>query len=727
MEQDQSVKCRSEVYDKEGYKDLLWSAEVAQRRCRCLRMLKIVLLSMVLSGLQALPISRGLTPSRIEDIVPVSRHHRGPTPWRTEDSEMVADTEASRRFILDLSSGKVLDYLGKMDRTGPLGHGHGEMDRRHLLTQNVEDAPVQFSGGGWVRVESAIPHGFRQGTEPSDPDSDRDISYTLPHGFRQGTEPSDPDSDRDISYTLPHGFRQGTEPSDPDSDRDISYTLPHGFRQGTEPSDPDSDRDISYTLPHDRAPNHQTQTLTETLATLSPHGFRQGTEPSDPDSDRNISYTLPHGFRQGTEPSDPDSDRDISYTLPHGFRQGTEPSDPDSDRDISYTLPHGFRQGTEPSDPDSDRNISYTLPHGFRQGTEPSDPDSDRDISYTLPHGFRQGTEPSDPDSDRDISYTLPHGFRQGTEPSDPDSDRDISYTLPHGFRQGTEPSDPDSDRDISYTLPHGFRQGTEPSDLDSDRDISYTLPHGFRQGTEPSDPDSDRDISYTLPHGFRQGTEPSDPDSYREISYTLPHGFRQGTEPSDPDSDRNEGEAMSFSAEHVGTFQEDLEPSNLIMSGFRPDMEPLMVGFERSNQFPVDLRKECVGEVIYGRCYTFNPTPLPFLEAQDSCRRLNPNAELASVTNEDLHSRLVSMVTNGGRKEPVITWLGGVVKGQGQWLWLDGSEWSYSAWTPGQTNTNRAVCVEMFRTGESWTAADCDLSRASICSSPAAASTLHL
>ncbi|CAL9698798.1 unnamed protein product [Knipowitschia caucasica] len=462
-------------------------------------MLKIVLLSMVLSGLQALPISRGLTPSRIEDIVPVSRHHRGPTPWRTEDSEMVADTEASRRFILDLSSGKVLDYLGKMDRTGPLGHGHGEMDRRHLLTQNVEDAPVQFSGGGWVRVESAIPHGFRQGTEPSDPDSDRDISYTLPHGFRQGTEPSDPDSDRNISYTLPHGFRQGTEPSDPDSDRDISYTLPHGFRQGTEPSDPDSDRDISY------------------------------------------------------------------------------------------------------------------------------------------------------------------------------------------------------------------------------------TLPHGFRQGTEPSDPDSDRDISYTLPHGFRQGTEPSDPDSYREISYTLPHGFRQGTEPSDPDSDRNEGEAMSFSAEHVGTFQEDLEPSNLIMSGFRPDMEPLMVGFERSNQFPVDLRKECVGEVIYGRCYTFNPTPLPFLEAQDSCRRLNPNAELASVTNEDLHSRLVSMVTNGGRKEPVITWLGGVVKGQGQWLWLDGSEWSYSAWTPGQTNTNRAVCVEMFRTGESWTAADCDLSRASICSSPAAASTLHL
>ncbi|XP_054480052.1 lectin-like [Anoplopoma fimbria] len=188
-------------------------------------------------------------------------------------------------------------------------------------------------------------------------------------------------------------------------------------------------------------------------------------------------------------------------------------------------------------------------------------------------------------------------------------------------------------------------------------------IPEGFRQGTEPM---------RSVPEGFRQGTEP--------IMH-IPEGFRQGTEPvrSIPEG-----------------FRQGTEPSNL-------------------------QRKTvaCEGEVIDGNCYEFNPTLLAFQDAQALCRALAPNAELASVTTGDLHSRLVSLVTKGGGSNPVLTWLGGTVKNQ-QASWVDGSEWRYSDWMPGQPNiqTDKPVCVEMFKMDESWwTAADCELKRASICS----------
>ncbi|XP_040888738.1 lectin-like [Toxotes jaculatrix] len=128
-----------------------------------------------------------------------------------------------------------------------------------------------------------------------------------------------------------------------------------------------------------------------------------------------------------------------------------------------------------------------------------------------------------------------------------------------------------------------------------------------------------------------------------------------------------------------------------------------------------------CKGEVINRNCYEFNPMPMAFKEAQDVCRALAPNAELASVTSGDLHSRLVFLVTKGGEKNPVLTWLGGTVKNQ-QASWADGSEWTYSDWMPGHPNihTDKPVCLEMFNLDEGWwTAADCELKRASICSYP--------
>ncbi|XP_022074980.2 lectin-like [Acanthochromis polyacanthus] len=163
-----------------------------------------------------------------------------------------------------------------------------------------------------------------------------------------------------------------------------------------------------------------------------------------------------------------------------------------------------------------------------------------------------------------------------------------------------------------------------------------------------------------SIPAGFKQGTEPS---------LHIPEGFRQGTEPS---SSRTQTQIVA-----------------------------------------------CKGEIINGNCYEFNPTRLAFQDAQAQCRAVAPNAELASVTSVNLQSRLVSLVTNGGESHPVLTWLGATIKNQ-EASWVDGSEWSYSDWMPGHPNVHadKPVCVEMFKMDESWwTAADCELKRASICS----------
>ncbi|XP_071320785.1 uncharacterized protein [Trachinotus anak] len=338
-------------------------------------------------------------------------------------------------------------------------------------------------------------------------------------------------------------------------------------------------------------------------------------------------------------------------------------------------LPDGFQQGTE------DTDIQQPLPDGFRQGTEPSglveEDISEMDrrkalIQPSLGNGYgemgrRHWLADEIPD---DVPIQRSGGgWVRVEEPSAPQ--------LPDGFRQGTEPV---------MSIPDGFRQGTEPV---------HNIPEGFKQGTEPS---------FHIPEGFRQGTEPS---------FHIPEGFRQGTEPS-------------F---HIPEgFRQGTEPSFHIPEGFRQGTEPFMsipVGFRQGTEPSASrIRTQivaCKGEVINGNCYEFNPTPMAFQDAQVICRSVAPGAELASVTSGDLHVRLVSLVTKGGENNPVLTWLGGIVKNQ-QASWVDGSEWSYSDWMPGHPNvhTDKPVCLEMFKIDESWwTAADCELKRASICSYP--------
>uniref|UniRef100_A0AAX7TL21 C-type lectin domain-containing protein n=1 Tax=Astatotilapia calliptera TaxID=8154 RepID=A0AAX7TL21_ASTCA len=282
--------------------------------------------------------------------------------------------------------------------------------------------------------------------------------------------------------------------------------------------------------------------------------------------------------------------------------------------------------------------------------------------------------------SSSDVHQFLPDGFRQA------DADVPVQRSggswvrvenpshLPDGFRQGTEPS---------MKVRDGFRQGTEPF---------MKLQDGFRQGTEPF---------MKLRDGFRQGTEPFLP---------LQRGFRQGTEPFMKLRDGFRQGTEPFMKLRDG-FRQGTEPFLPLQRGFRQGTEPFYSFIQRA-------KVACQGEIINNKCYEFNPTPLSFKDAQAKCRTLAPHAELASVTSGDLHSHLISLVTMGGKKSPVLTWLGATVTNQ-EASWVDGSEWGFSDWMPGHPNihTDKPVCVEMFELDNSrWTTANCDLKRASIC-----------
>ncbi|XP_034533489.1 uncharacterized protein LOC117808099 [Notolabrus celidotus] len=487
-------------------------------------------------------------------------------------------------------------------------------------------------------------------------------TFRLPNGFRQGTERSH------IRKPIPDDFRQGTEPSRrfivnlntgqvqdhiSEMERRVDFIRPSHGNGFGEMKRRHRLEEVPVDVPAQRSGDGWVR-VEKPSAYRLPDGFRQGTEPIKKIQD---------SFRQGTEPiktvlESLRQGAEPIKTIPDGFRQGTEPiktvlESLRQGAEPIKTIPDGFRQGTEPI---------KTIPDGFRQGTEPLQSISASfregiESVNSIPDGFRQGTEPID---------TIPEGFRQGTEPMMPASKSlmrgaEPVFSIPAGFWQGTEPI---------RNIPEGFRQGTEPV---------RNIPEGFRQGTEPV---------RTIPEGFRQGTEPV---------RTIPEGFRQGTEPI-----RTIPEG----------FRQGTEPIRTIPEVFRQGTEP-------STSRVQTQTVACKGDVINGNCYEFNPTPLAFHDAQVLCRALAPNAELASVTSGDLHSRLVSLVTKGGKSNPVLTWLGGTVKNQ-KASWVDGSEWSYSDWMPGHPNihTEKAVCVEMFKIDQSWwTAVDCEVKRASICS----------
>ncbi|KAL1022146.1 hypothetical protein UPYG_G00022760 [Umbra pygmaea] len=643
-------------------------------------MLKLTVLLLALSGLHAAPLR--------DDVV-------APPRGRLEDSKVLIlplpaeehrpGIQPSRRFQVDLKTGLVKQQISETDRRA--GHNEfkqgtensqrslvgirsrriikpvREMERSERLTpQDPKDVHVQVQRrvGGWVRAD-ALPRTVpveerRQGTEPS-----RRILVDLNTGLVK--EHISEMERRVVPEYKPQSvyeFRQGTENSQKTL---VDIRTGHVIEPVGE-----MERTVRLTPEDVRLLRPEAENLSVPVEER-----RQGTEPS-----RRILVDLNTGL---VKEHISEMERRVApeYKPPsvYGFRQGTENSQKTlvDIRTGHVIKPVGEMERTVRLTPEDVRllraeveNLSVSL-EARRKGTEPS-----RGILEDLNTGLVK----------EHIKYT-PSEFRQGTENSQKTlvDIRTGPVIKPVGEIERTVRLTPE---DVRLLRPEA-------------ENLSVPVEER-RQGTEPS-----RRILVDLNTGLVK-EHISEMERRVVPDYTHPsvYGFRPGTENSQKTLvDIRTGHVIKPVGEMERTVRLTPEDARLVKAESETNFKP-----------------KCFGEIIDGHCYHFNPTQMTFNEAEFSCRVLSPHGHLASITNSDLHSLLVSLVTKV-TKSPVLTWLGGVVKDK-QLKWTDGSVWGYSDWMPGHpdTQTDKQACVEMFRLEESrWRAVDCDLQRASICSFP--------
>ncbi|XP_022530692.2 uncharacterized protein wu:fa56d06 isoform X3 [Astyanax mexicanus] len=487
--------------------------------------------------------------------------------------------------------------------------------------------------------------------------------------------------------------------------------------------------------------------------------------------DRRVSgfYNYPSNreFRQGTEPS-----RRFLVDLRTGLLKshvsemnrrvsGSEETVAGERVEIQKARPVEMRrQGTEPS-----RRFLVDLNTGILKEHVS---EMDRRVSGFSPYNspsrqeFRQGTENSRRTLvDIRTGLQLAHltEMQRSTSPLDE-------------FRQGTEYS-PAALLQLRAELMENMERDKFTEDQSKGKDSAHhraSPPEIRRQGTEPSrrfliDPNTgmlkehvsemDRRVSgfYNYPsnYEFRQGTENSQAtlvdirsghllaplsEMQRTVALLSDQGSMEHSPDISPELHSNHlVENIGANEVHIPDFRqaENMEPQKALEHN--EVMEELMHGMEYSHANIIDnhimesaeMKKidddgvtMCQGEEIDGKCYYFNSNLLTFSEAETSCKTFSSLGHLASVTSSGLHVRLVELVTRA-KGEGVLTWLGGIMR-DAQFEWTDGSSWEYSDWMPGHPSTEKyeQSCMEMFRMGESWwTAADCDLKRASVCSYP--------
>uniref|UniRef100_A0A8B9LLY1 C-type lectin domain-containing protein n=1 Tax=Astyanax mexicanus TaxID=7994 RepID=A0A8B9LLY1_ASTMX len=128
---------------------------------------------------------------------------------------------------------------------------------------------------------------------------------------------------------------------------------------------------------------------------------------------------------------------------------------------------------------------------------------------------------------------------------------------------------------------------------------------------------------------------------------------------------------------------------------------------------------RSCNGVISNGKCYVFFSGPKKAPDAEFFCQNNFQNGHLASVTSRYLHNQMMGLMDrNGGRRR---TWIGGLrYLDTGRWIWLDGAQWGYADWLPGEPNNTAGVenCVEILSNGKFNDMPCWDL-RAFICSYP--------
>jgi hypothetical protein len=114
---------------------------------------------------------------------------------------------------------------------------------------------------------------------------------------------------------------------------------------------------------------------------------------------------------------------------------------------------------------------------------------------------------------------------------------------------------------------------------------------------------------------------------------------------------------------------------------------------------------------VLSNRCYFFVEVELDWNGAQAACEALG--ASLASIGGEGEDNFVRSLVKEGS------FWLGGSDgMTEGQWLWSDGTPWSYDHWGSGQPdNWFNEDCLE--RKDGRWNDTGCEDKLSSVCERP--------
>ncbi len=503
------------------------------------------------------------------------------------------------------------------------------------------------------------------GTDPLKRDTDGgDLSDGIEVNYLpEPLDPLDPTDDYLITDVDSDGLNNtielvlGTNPNDPDSDRDGLKDGEEVLSYGTDPLDPDTDGDGigdpdevsgTYSIPTD--PN---KIDTDDDGISDPDEIRNGTDPRSADSDNDGATDLEE-IGAGSDPLNPDSDHD---GLLDGFEIdiGTDPNKIDTDGDgvgdgleIWYgSNPRDVESKLSPPDRDGDgirddmESIAGTgialndsdgdgLDDGmefFMLHTDPASRDSDND---GIPDGEEIlifFTDPLRNDTDGDgildmvesTGYSSPNHFdhdrdglgdgkelHAGTDPGNPDTDGG-------GIRDGIEmmigkdPLDPsddlpyfgDSDLDgLSDLLETAI--GTDPFDADTDGDGLTDGEEYFIYGTSPITWDSDEDSASDRREVQEMFTDPLDPDTDGD-------GLKDGNEVDDwgtspLKNDTDEDHAMDGVEIEYGTDPNDPDhDGDGILDGIEiwKDLDPDMEGVQGTDPLKADTDGGGAGEGV--------------------------------------------------------------------------------------------------------------------------------
>ncbi|XP_048017801.1 ladderlectin-like [Megalobrama amblycephala] len=128
-------------------------------------------------------------------------------------------------------------------------------------------------------------------------------------------------------------------------------------------------------------------------------------------------------------------------------------------------------------------------------------------------------------------------------------------------------------------------------------------------------------------------------------------------------------------------------------------------------------VRQKCpYGWTNFGllQCYKHISQPANWIRAERNCQSLGAN--LASVHNKLEHNFLLGMLPSSDTR----SWVGGHDGVQdGQWLWTDGTAFSYTNWCPGEPNNSLQpeTCLDINNSHyHCWNDAPCSILKSYFC-----------